>query len=78
MPIAIEEKLLTLRDRAIVRNIDLTSQLIKLKIRLSQCQSEKLQKKYQEQIDYVSDSIRVNRDIIFKVADLDKDYQLEQ
>ncbi len=78
MPIAIEEKLLKLRDRAQVRNIDLTSQLIRLQIRLTQCQSEKLIKEYKDQIDYVLDSIRVNRDIIFKVADLDKDYQLEQ
>lgn len=78
MPIAIEEKLLKLRDKAQVRNIDLTSQLIRLQIRLTQCQSEKLIKEYKDQIDYVLDSIRVNRDIIFKVADLDKDYQLEQ
>ena len=43
---AIEDRMLKMRDVAIVRNIDLTSQLNRINTRISQCRTPNLIKKY--------------------------------
>jgi DNA-binding protein H-NS len=76
--LAIEDKMYRIRDMAMIRNIELTSKVLRLKNRLDNARSPKQIDKYTDEIEYVESSIESNREIIFKVADLDKDYQLEQ
>lgn len=74
----IEQKMYELRDKAIIRLIDLTSEEIKLQNRINEIRSEKKRKEIRDKMEYIAESIEKNRDIVFHVADLDKEYQLEQ
>lgn len=73
-----EDRLFELRDKAIIRIIDLTSKQLTLQNRLDEARNPKRIQEYQDEIDYVKVSIERNRDIIFHVANLDKEYCLEQ
>lgn len=73
----VDERIIKIRDTAIIRNIDLVNQLITLKDRLKKAKTSKKIAYYQDKIDYIEESIYINYDIIMQAADIERKYFYE-